>query len=206
MSNLKTNLAEKFNPNRWSGWQVWKHYKYTGANLIDEVNALDPDLVIDVGCGHNRYKGHIKNLIGFDREPFPFADIISDIDDVNFRKESADVVLVLGSIQFGNIDLVKKHMAKVTSWVKPGGFIVMRTMRHVDFLYPHKASHYIWTEEDIYQVGKELGLDVAQGPFIESITSNEEMIEQSRTAWWYKKPGILTKYKINPYNCKMENR
>ena len=63
-------LNAKFDPKRWDGYMVFQHYTYSGLNLIEDVNALDPDLVIDVGCGHNRFKGHIKNLIGFDPQPF----------------------------------------------------------------------------------------------------------------------------------------
>lgn len=206
MTELKNNLADKFNPKQWSGWKVWKFYKYTGYNLIDEVNALDPDLVVDVGCGHNRYKGHIKNLIGFDQEPFPFADIIANIEDINFRKESVDVALVLGSIQFGDINLVKKHFSKVVSWVKPGGYIVMRTMRPAEFSYPHKDSHYIWTEDDINTIGQEFNLEIVKGPFIENIPGPAPDLLQSRTAWWYRKTGDLVKNKINPYTCEVSVR
>jgi len=64
---LTNTLKNKFDPKNWVGFAAFKNYKYSGENLIDEVNQLDPDLVIDVGCGHNRFKGRIKNLIGFDR-------------------------------------------------------------------------------------------------------------------------------------------
>ncbi len=206
MSILNTNLADKFNPSSWAGWKAWKHYKHTGFNLIDEVNALDPDLVIDVGCGHNRFKGHIKNIIGFDQEPFPFVDIVSNIEDINFRLESADVVLALGSIQFGTRELVQKHFAKVVSWVKPGGYIVMRTMRDSVSSYHHQESHYIWTDDDIINIGNDHSLEIIKGPFVEEVLDAFNEVRSTRMAWWYKKPGELKKYKIDPYNCKVEQR
>ncbi len=50
--------------------KVWqpetKKYKYSGLSIIDEVNALTPDNVLDVGCGFNEFKGKIQNLTGID--------------------------------------------------------------------------------------------------------------------------------------------
>ena len=34
--------------------------------MIDEINALKPNKVIDLGCGANLYKGLIDNLTGID--------------------------------------------------------------------------------------------------------------------------------------------
>lgn len=206
MSQLNNNLADKFNPGAWAGWKAWKHYKHTGFNLIDEVNALDPDLVIDVGCGHNRFKGHIQNIIGFDQEPFPFVDIVSNIEDINFRKESVDVILALGSVQFGDRDLVCKHFAKVVDWVKPGGYIVMRTMRDSLTPYHHQQAHYIWTDNDITSIGNMHNLEIVKGPFVENVRDAADQIKSTRMAWWYKKSGELKKYQIDPYNCEITQR
>jgi hypothetical protein len=186
---LRTDLEDKFSPNEWNGWKVFNQYKHTGKNLIDQVNSLKPKLVIDAGCGHNRFKGHIKNLIGFDQEPFPFVDIVSNIESINFRKESADVVLVLGSIQFGNKEFVKSQMKKVTSWVKPGGFIIMRTMKnwYRPEPYPHQDAHYIWSLDDIKEIGLDNNLQVIRGVFTEKIKSSNEQLLSTRLAWWYKK-------------------
>lgn len=205
-NNLNKALENNFNPKKWKAWKMFSHYKYTGFNLIDEINKLDPDLVIDVGCGHNRFKGHIKNLIGFDQEPFPFVDIVSSIENINFRPESADVVMALGSIQFGNRDFVRSQMKKITSWVKPGGFIVMRTMgewyRELDREWV-KEYRYIWSPEDIIEIGNENNLNVYKGIFIEDLT---DIDQSNRLAWWYRKPGELKKYKIDPETCEIGKR
>ena len=38
-------------------WQPdMKKWKYSGLKLIDEVNALNPRSVLDVGCGYNEFK------------------------------------------------------------------------------------------------------------------------------------------------------
>ena len=43
-----------------------KKWKYSGVQLINEVNNLKPRAVLDVGCGYNEFKGKINNLIGID--------------------------------------------------------------------------------------------------------------------------------------------
>jgi hypothetical protein len=164
-------------------------------------------MVIDVGCGHNRFKGHIKNLIGFDQEPFPFADIISSIEKINFRPESADVVMALGSVQFGDRDFVRSQMKKITSWVKPGGFIVMRTkdwFRNED--YPHSDSHYIWSEEDAKIIGEENSLEIYKGIFTENIVNGRGQLLSTRLAWWYKKPGQRKTYTIDLNKCELNEK
>ena len=53
-------------------WQNdMKKWKYSGLQLIDEVNSLKPRAVLDVGCGYNEFKGKIDNLIGID----PYNDL-----------------------------------------------------------------------------------------------------------------------------------
>lgn len=73
-------------------------YYWTGWRLIDEIN--DDELVLDVGCGVNPFKRHIKGLHGID-----ITNIGSDeqvaIED--FKTDvKYDVAFVLGSINFGS--------------------------------------------------------------------------------------------------------
>ncbi|HAI37401.1 MAG TPA: hypothetical protein DCM40_04300, partial [Maribacter sp.] len=47
-------------------WQSNIHlFKHSGQNLVEEINKLNPGLVIDAGCGINFFKGKIKNLVGY---------------------------------------------------------------------------------------------------------------------------------------------
>lgn len=194
-------LAAKFNPNRWDGYVAFQHYKHSGINLINEVNNLDPDLVIDVGCGHNRFKGHIKNLIGFDQQPFPMADLHSTIQDINFRSECADVLLILGSIQFGTQQNVYKDFEKAISWLKPGGYIVMRTLYEFkEEELPFSDVHYVWTDKDIKYLQEKYNLTMTKGPYV------DQAPKSSRLVWWWKKSGDLTRYSIDPITCKKMER
>lgn len=211
---LEKRLSEHFDPEEWIGHSVFKTYKYAGKNLVEEINALDPDLVIDVGCGKNRFKGHINNLIGFDQSPFPFVDIISTIQDINFREESADVCLGLGSIQFGTRDEVIKDLEKVLSWIKPGGYLIMRTMNqwlHPGRDYAHWDHQYRWTMEDIDELGKKYNLSLVKGVWEDFVPAGPRgqaaghKYKSSRLVWWWQKPGDRKKQTINIDTCEIED-
>lgn len=211
MTDILKKLEEKFNPKSWNGNESFSHFTHTGINLIDEINNLDPDLVIDVGCGPNRFKGHIKNLIGFDQEPFPFADIHMSIDDINFRSESADAVLALGSIQFGKSATVEKYLSKIISWVKPGGFIVMRVMneKYLPLLtqsIKFQEIYFLWNKELIKYYTEYFNLELCNGPNTENVLDINGKIKISRISWWWKKSGNRQKYSINPLTCYISNR
>jgi SAM-dependent methyltransferase len=108
--------------------RVWqpetKKYKYSGLSIIDQVNAMNPSAVLDAGCGYNEFKGKIQNLTGID----PFnnrADINAHILDYE-TSIKYDVVICLGSINFGSVDKIFQEVEKVVSLTKPGGMIVFR--------------------------------------------------------------------------------
>jgi len=107
-------------------WQSNIHlFKHSGKNLVDEINDLGPELVIDAGCGINFLKGKIKNLIGYD-PVFKEADIKCGHFDAPFKTECADVILALGSVNWGNHDDIANMLIKLKSWLKPGGRLYMR--------------------------------------------------------------------------------
>ncbi len=96
-----------------------KNFKASGEQLIEKVNALKPDSVLDIGCGYNLLKGKIKNLWGID--PYnTLADEIIDLMDIRLDKQH-DVVLCLGSINFGCEKEIERKVAKAVSLCKPGG-------------------------------------------------------------------------------------
>ena len=50
--------------------EIWKprtgDYEHTGWELAEEINKLNPERVLDVGCGYHPFKGRITNLVGID--------------------------------------------------------------------------------------------------------------------------------------------
>ena len=46
-----------------NNWKANIHlFKHSGKNWINQINKLNPSLVIDAGCGENFFKGKIKNF------------------------------------------------------------------------------------------------------------------------------------------------
>ena len=113
-------------------WQNdMKKWKYSGVQLIDEVNNLKPRAVLDVGCGYNEFRGKIKNLIGID----PYnknADI--QVPILEYRpQQKFDVVIVLGSINFGSTDKIFAELEHAVNLCAEGGTMFFRVnpgMKH----------------------------------------------------------------------------
>ena len=94
--------------------------------IINTINNLNPELVVDVGCGHNKYKNLIQNLIGFDSADYSEIDFKATIFEASFDNESVDAIISTGSIQHLSNKCIKDSVSKICSWVKPGGLIFMK--------------------------------------------------------------------------------
>jgi SAM-dependent methyltransferase len=106
-------------------WQNdMKKWKYSGLALIDEVNSLKPRAVLDVGCGYNEFKGSIDNLIGID----PYNDkadlMVSTLDYKTDQK--FDVILCLGSVNFGTKDKITAEVGRCVNLLADGGTMFFR--------------------------------------------------------------------------------
>ena len=124
--------------------KVWqpetKKYKYSGLSIVDDVNALSPENVLDVGCGYNEFKGKIHNLTGID--PYNHrADILVHTLDYN-SKTKYDVTICLGSINFGSTDKIIKELQHVVSLTKDGGLLIFRVNPGIQ----HKAFESQWID------------------------------------------------------------
>ena len=142
-----------------SVWQPkTKKYKYSGLAIVDEVNALKPRSVVDLGCGYNEFKGKIDNLVGVDAFNDK-ADLQCTITDYQ-PKEKHDIAICLGSVNFGSADSIFFELAHIVSnVVNPGGLIFFRgnpgkmheapEARWIDF--------FEWTPEFIVNSARVLG-------------------------------------------------
>ena len=142
-------------------WQPdMKKWKYSGLKLIDEVNALNPRSVLDVGCGHNEFKGKIKNLTGID----PYNDRADyKISIMDFRSnEKFDVILCLGSINFGSQDKITAEIAKTVHLLEEGGTIFFRVNPGVshDRLESHWIEFFAWNVPFIIELAEKFNLKV----------------------------------------------
>jgi hypothetical protein len=108
--------------------EIWqpetKKFKYSGLRLVDEIKQLKPRSVVDLGCGYNEFKKQIPNLIGVD----PYnknADI--QVPILDYRPDTKfDVVIVLGSINFGSTDKIFAELEHAVSLCAQGGTLYFR--------------------------------------------------------------------------------
>lgn len=142
-------------------WQPkTKKYKYSGLSLIDEVNALNPRSVLDLGCGYNEFKGKINNLVGVD----PYnnkADINSHI--LQYRPpEAFDVVISLGSINFGTTDKIFAEMQHAVNITNQGGVLFFRVNPGEQHDQPEAKwiDFYAWDWPFIMNVASMLGCEI----------------------------------------------
>ena len=137
-NTIDYNVLKKYFTTIWQ--PITKKYKYSGLSIVDEVNNLKPLRVLDLGCGYNEFKGKINNLIGID----PYnnkADIQSSILDYK-SQEQFDVVISLGSINFGTVDKVYLELENAVSLTKQDGLLYFR----VNPGEQHKAPEAQWIQ------------------------------------------------------------
>ena len=144
--------------------EIWqpklKKFKFSGLRLIEEVNALNPRSVLDVGCGYNEFKGKIKNLIGLD--PYNrHADLQIKIEDYS-TTEKFDVILCLGSINFGSYDKIMKELIVCKNLLADGGKMFFRVNPGLDHEPPESKyiNFYPWNVYQITQIAKQLDLAI----------------------------------------------
>lgn len=142
--------------------KIVEKYPINGATMIEEINRLGPKLVVDLGCGLNQYKGLINNLVGVDvvgcRE-----DIVADITDLkeHFKDHTVDVVLALGSINFGEDDLIESQLKEVKRLLKPGGIAYFRANQN-DHDKDHKGDlrYYDWSKDLVEHWATQIGFEI----------------------------------------------
>lgn len=126
--DVSEDIDHKYATRFWGGgiWQPRTDvYQYSGWNIVEEINGIDPKAVLDVGCGYNQFKPRIKNLVGIDKYNNS-ADYMVDILDYDVEPNSYDAVIVFGSINFGSYADVSARFKKVFDLTAPGGKIYVR--------------------------------------------------------------------------------
>jgi hypothetical protein len=159
LRDIVSDLSERYILRFFS--EIWKprtnDYEHTGWQLVEEINALNPDKVLDVGCGYHPFKGRIQNLVGID----PYnnqADYEVDIPDYKVKPESHDVIMALGSINFNSKDEIQSRFAHCVSLLKPGGKFFLRANPGIT----HKTGPYVeifnWTFEVVNEFAETYNL------------------------------------------------
>ncbi len=142
-------------------WQNdMKKWKYSGVQLIDEVNSLRPRAVLDVGCGYNEFKNKIDNLIGID--PYNVkADI--QVRTLDYQSNKLfDVILCLGSVNFGSKEKIIAEVSKCVNLLADGGTMFFRVNPGVQHDKPeaHWIEFYAWNVPFIIELSEMFQLKI----------------------------------------------
>jgi len=117
-----------------------KKWKYSGLALVEEVNSLKPRAVLDVGCGYNEFRGKIDNLIGID----PYNDRADlQVSTLDYKTDQKfDVMLCLGSINFGDRNKIIAEVGRCVDLLEDGGTMFFRVNPGVQ----HNKPEAKWIE------------------------------------------------------------
>ena len=133
--------------------QNFANLTYSGYQLVDYVNSLEPRSVLDIGCGYNRFKNKIHKLIGVD--PYnKAADIPLPLEKICTTMKY-DVVLALGSINFGDESVIDNQMEIIDKiFDREAIFRVNPGIPHdwADVADIQGIHWYPWTKDKIYAI------------------------------------------------------
>lgn len=153
MTDETAELKKFFDRSTWpSSMSLWE---WSGFNLVDQVAALLPRFVLDVGCGHNEFKGRIPNLVGIDIAN-DAADWMCDLVDAPLAPRSIDVILALGSVNFGDANDIDLQLTTLASWLTDTGRIIMRGNPGVSVA--DSIEFFEWSETAVVERGAACGL------------------------------------------------
>jgi SAM-dependent methyltransferase len=159
LCDITDDLSERYILRFFS--EIWKprtgDYEHTGWELANEINKLNPEKVLDVGCGYHPFKGRIQNLIGID----PYnncADYEVDILEYKVKPNSYDVIIALGSINFNSKAEIEERFSHCINLLKKGGKFFLRANPGI----PHKIGPYIdifpWSFEVVNEFAEKYNL------------------------------------------------
>jgi hypothetical protein len=159
IKEIVADLSERYTHRFFS--EIWRprtgEYDHSGWALVEEVNKLNPEKVLDVGCGYHPFKDRIHNIVGID--PYnDAADYEVDILDYKVKPESHDVIIALGSINFNSQDEIEERFAPCVGLLNTGGKFFLRANPGI----PHKTGPYVdifpWTFEIVNQFAETYNL------------------------------------------------
>ena len=142
-------------------WQAnMKKWKHSGLSLIDQINDMNPRTVLDVGCGYNEFQGKIKNLIGID----PYNDRADlKVDLMSYKPQHKfDIILALGSINFGGRNKIIAEVSKCINMLEEGGIMFFRVNPGLQHDKPEAKwiEFYAWNVPFIIELAEMFNLKV----------------------------------------------
>ena len=171
--------------------------------IVRDINRVNPNLVIDVGCGSYWSKPRIQNVVGFDqtkwkRNSFNFGepDYICTIKEAKFDPECADVVMCIGSLNLedgnvahGEISIYRWTNEDILSdfdivykWSRK--YIVMRARWELDFIEEVQNLYNLKLVKEIKNYPKSDNVIIAKTG--EVYNTNVSLVPYNYYWWWEK--------------------
>jgi hypothetical protein len=121
-------IIEKYNQTLLNEYfsKHWVPDNLAGPSSPTRISTFikDDEWLLDVGCGANPFKSLVKNVIGID-PAFDQADVKCTIEEYQPTRVF-DVATCLGSINFGDEDIIERQIDKVVSCLAPTSRIYWR--------------------------------------------------------------------------------
>jgi hypothetical protein len=124
-----------------------------GQALVDRLKAMqeeNPNLtVLDMGCGVNEYKKHLKNVTGVD----PYrkeADVIAKQSEFDPKGQKWDVIICFGPQNWYTYDEQFRNFQKLKECLAPNGLLLWSHVHHYYKVFQpdHRYAH-TWIHGDM---------------------------------------------------------
>lgn len=168
--------------------QTGEKLKLTLQKMIEE----NPDIkILDLGCGDNEWKTKLgDNVFGVD----PYnekADAKVHMRNIVKNDGKWDVVLALGSINFGDEESIKADLAKAVHLCKPKGTLYLRFNPGITHDNEHAkwVDFFEWDEDKIKEYAEHLKCDIIEMSW--DHTGDQEVRWGNRHYTVWKKRGGL---------------
>ena len=161
----------------WTAEFTFDTRKYTGSWLVDYVNKRKPNgLCLDVGCGSNPYKPHIKNVIGMEPGDWGNGDVQWNIMDhlvKYFDDHTFDFIFAIGPFNHGDTYEIEEMLTTLHGLLKIDGqmlcLVKPANWSHlkVDPWAESKGLCYPWMKESIYNFARLCDYEFVMEPVLD---------------------------------------
>ena len=134
-------------------------YQYSGLSLAKKIKSTE--WVLDVGCGINPFKQLIVNLVGID-PAFEQADHQVSIEEFQ-TDQRFDVAFCLGSINFGNENVILNQIHCVNKLLNPTARIYWRVnpgLKDHGNKECQKIDFFPWSKQLLYEYAEKFQFEV----------------------------------------------
>jgi len=141
----------------------WSNFHLTGYSLLSKLPTEGEETILDVGCGFNPLKRWFDHRLHGIDPCNVLADEMVSIEDFK-SDDKYDIVLSLGSINFGSKQDIFMQTQKAVSFLKPGGRMYWRQNPGI---YDHKPSEF--TNVDLFKWTFKINIEIAEALAMEVV-------------------------------------